>query len=296
VRRTDLFRFRHGPGGRKARALGAPETARREEGSLRGLFALFFVMAVLIMPFAARAADEGREAWERIRSTHLLRLGFPGDYAPFALAPEGKTDWQGFDVDLLRGFAARHHLTAVFVRTSWKTLAADLARGSFDIAGGGISVTPERARIGLFSEPYLEDGKTVIAPCATAGRFASLAAIDQPGVRILVNPGGTNEAFDRRFLTHARLVWWEDNRSIFAALARGEGDLMITDATEARYQTKLHPELCAPFAAHPFTHSEKAFFLTPDPRLKAALDAFLEEERRTGRLDALKARWFGRGA
>lgn len=272
--------------------------------SLRGgrnsaglLFPILLLLA-LLSPLPAAAEESG--VWDHILATRLIRFGLPGDYAPFALAPAasqpetGKAGdergWQGLDVELLSRFAARHHLRPLFVKTSWHALAADLANGRFEVAGGGVSVTPERAKIGLFSTPYLEDGKTVLAPCATAARFGRLEDIDRPGVRVLVNPGGTNEAFDRSRLRQARLILWKDNRSIFAALAAGKGDLMITDAVEARYQAHHTAGLCAPFAAHPFTRSAKAFLLAPDPRLKAAFDQFLNEERRSGRLAALLSR------
>lgn len=274
--------------------MSAPRSPARRTPLRRG--ALLTALAALLLFFlfsAARAAEQAApegSVWARIEASGVIRLGFPGDYAPFALAPASGQGWEGLDVALLSRFAARHHLHAVFIQTSWAGLAADLRAGRFEIAGGGVSITPEREKIGLFSRPYLTDGKTVIAPCATARHFATLTVIDRPELRVLVNPGGTNEAFDRRFLPHAMLVLWPDNRSIFQTLAAGKGDLMITDAIEARYQAHRVAGLCAPFASHPFTRSEKAFFLAPDPPLKEALDRFLDEEERSGELARLISR------
>ncbi len=49
-------------------------------------------------------------------------------------------------------------------------------------------------------------GKAAIARCADRDRFASLPEIDRPGVKVLVNPGGTNERFDRANLHQAEIV------------------------------------------------------------------------------------------
>lgn len=55
---------------------------------------------------------------------------------------------------------------------------------------GGISITLERQKIGLFSFPYLQDGKAPIARCADHNQYISLADIDKPNVKVIVNPGG----------------------------------------------------------------------------------------------------------
>jgi cyclohexadienyl dehydratase len=69
---------------------------------------------------------------------------------------------------------------------------------------GGASVTPERAAIGDFSITLVTDGKRPIARCVDKDRYASIAAIDQPDVRVVFNPGGTNEAFAKAHFPDAR--------------------------------------------------------------------------------------------
>jgi hypothetical protein len=60
---------------------------------------------------------------------------------------------------------------------------------------GGISITLDRQKKGLFSTPIMREGKTPIARCADAGKYESIADIDKAGTRVIVNPGGTNERF-----------------------------------------------------------------------------------------------------
>jgi hypothetical protein len=63
---------------------------------------------------------------------------------------------------------------------------------------------------------------------------------------VIVNPGGTNECFDRAHLQKATIVQWSDNATIFDALVEGKADLMITDVVETRVQAKLHPGVLCP--------------------------------------------------
>jgi cyclohexadienyl dehydratase len=221
-----------------------------------------------------------------------LRIGTTGDYPPFSKR-DSAGDYQGFDIDLARSLGQALGVRVEFVATSWPTLAADFSSGKFDVAMGGISVTLERAKLGFFTAPYLREGKTPIARCADKEKFATLEAIDRVGVTVLVNPGGGNERFDRAHLHAAAIKVEPDNTTIFDALARGEGDLMITDASETRYQQKLHPGvLCAIHPDAPFDFGEKAYWAPYDLPLDGFLDQWLHMVRENGAYAAISAKWF----
>jgi len=98
---------------------------------------------------------------------------------------------------MARSLAQALDVQIEFVPTTWSNLAKDLAGGAFDIAMGGVSVTLDRQRKGFFSAPYMRDDKTPIARCADEKKFQTLSEIDGPGVKVIANPGGTNERFDR---------------------------------------------------------------------------------------------------
>jgi cyclohexadienyl dehydratase len=107
------------------------------------------------------------------------------------------------------------------------------------------------------------------------GRFTSVAAIDQPGVRVIANPGSANEAFARANFTRAEVTIHRDNASVFLEIVAGRADVMVTDGLEADHQAALHPELCAVPIEAPFTRLEKAYMFARDPALKAFIDDWL---------------------
>ncbi|HZZ58843.1 MAG TPA: gamma subclass chorismate mutase AroQ [Opitutaceae bacterium] len=231
--------------------------------------------------------------WAVLQRTGTLRVGTTGDYAPFSEERGGFL--QGVDIELAQALARSWGLKLEFVPTSWPTLMDDLRRRRFDLALSGITVTPERRRGADFSTPYYDDGKMAIARRENARRFSSLAAIDQPGVRVLENPGGTNERFAREHLRRASLVLYPDNRTIFAALAAGRGDVMITDEIEVRLQERRHPELQATLA-EPLTRSAKAILLPRGSELTARVDRWLASGAATGRIASLRAGQLGPAA
>jgi len=190
---------------------------------------------------------------DAVLERHVLRVGTTGDYRPFTALDKGTGEYSGFDVDMARALAEALGVSLAFAPTTWGGMAKGLADGEFDIAMGGVSVTLDRQKIGFFSAPYLRDGKTPIARCSDQEKFQTLTDIDRPGVKVIANPGGTNERFDRARLHAADIVVYPDNLTIFDQLALGRADLMITDASETRFQAKLHPGvLCAIHPDQPF--------------------------------------------
>ena len=223
----------------------------------------------------------------------VIRIGVAGDYPPFAQRDSVSGAYSGFDVDLAQSLGAALGARVEFVPTSWANLSADFAAARFDVGMGGISVTLARAKLGFFTQSYLREGKTPIARCADKAKFATLAEIDKPGVTVLVNPGGGNEAFDRAHLKAARVEVHPDNRTIFDALAGGDGDLMITDASETRYQAKRHSGvLCAIHPDAPFDFGEKAYWAPYDVALDGFLDQWLHRVREDGTFAGVYAKWF----
>jgi cyclohexadienyl dehydratase len=230
---------------------------------------------------------------DSILASRVLKVGTTGDYRPFTSVDKTTGEYSGLDVDLARSLGTALGAKVDFVPTTWASLAHDLAGGAFDIAMGGISITLDRQKTGFFSAPYLREGKAAIARCNDQAKYQTMADIDRPEVRVVTNPGGTNERFDRARLHAADIIVYPDNRTIFDRLADGDADVMITDASETRFQEKLHPKvLCAVHPDQPFDFGEKAFWMVPDPALKAFVDQWLHLAMEDGEFDALYGKWF----
>ncbi|MGV8995650.1 MAG: transporter substrate-binding domain-containing protein [Parvibaculaceae bacterium] len=247
------------------------------------------VFALLLVLSAAPVAAGPR--FDAINASGTLRVGLTGDYAPFSKLDPATGTYEGLDVDLARSLSRSLGLRLEIVPTSWPALSADLEAQKFDIAMGGVSVTEKRKAVGLFSVPMLSDGKAPIARCDKASRFQTLAEIDQPNVRVIVNPGGTNEKFARANIHKAQIILHPENVTIFDEIVAGRADVMMTDAIETRLQAKLHKELCAIHPDQPFDHADKAYFLTRDDALKMAVDKWLLKLKSSGDLKKQINHW-----
>lgn len=211
----------------------------------------------------------------QILDSGVLRIGTTGDYAPFSHGEDSAAAPTGIDIDLARNLATALGVQARFVATSWPDLMADLAAGRFDIGMSGISRTLERQRRAFLSPPYYVGGKTAIARCDGAAGFASLKAIDRPGVTVVVNPGGTNERFVDLHIQRAEKRLHTDNRTIFDEIAAGRADVMITDRVEVELQAGRYAQLCAAMAGN-LTYQEKAYLLPQDSVWQAFVATWLD--------------------
>ena len=201
--------------------------------------------------------SEKQPTIERIVERGKLLVGTTGDYRPLSYR-EDDGDYWGFGIEVSGKIAERLGVGIEFVQTSWPTLTADVLAEpqSFDLAIGGITITDVRKETMLMSDGYLANGKTILCRSSEADRYQSLADLDKPEVRVMVNPGGLNEKFANENLTHATNIVYQKNEEIPNRVAEGYADVMITEITEAPWYVQNDPRLAAPLLNAPFTHGE----------------------------------------
>ncbi|MDP5008573.1 MAG: transporter substrate-binding domain-containing protein [Glaciimonas sp.] len=252
---------------------------------------MFFAVAFLLITAPTVAFSQTPNSrLDEVIQTGKLRVCMSGDYKPFTFYNADKT-FEGIDVDLAQSLAKAIGVKAQFVKTSWPMLTNDFLQ-KCDIAMGGVSVTFDRQKKVSFSASHMIDGKSAIARCADVSKFQSLAAIDQPSTRAIVNPGGTNERFAKTHYKQAQLIAHPDNVTIFDQIVAGKADVMVTDASETLWQAKLHPELCAINPDKPLQFSEKAFMLPRgDVAFKEFVDTWMRQLKATGEYEQISDRW-----
>ncbi|WP_344678005.1 transporter substrate-binding domain-containing protein [Saccharopolyspora taberi] len=241
---------------------------------------------------APAAKPEALNRLDQVVQRGELRVCSTGDYRPYTYR-DAAGAWSGIDIDMAHDLAGKLGVRAVIVPTTWKTLMRDF-EAKCDIAVGGVSITLERAKQAFFSRAYAVDGKTPITRCENAERFQTLEQIDRPGVRVIVNPGGTNEQFARANLRQATIVEHPDNNTIFEQIVAGNADLMMTDAAETKWQAKQHPELCSVHPDQPFTFAEKAYLVPRgDVVFQQYVDQWLNLALHDGTYDRISGPWIG---
>ena len=218
-------------------------------GKENGQHSVFILSTYTDIPLDGKVAE--------IIDRGTILFGTTGDYRPLSFCEPDGTYW-GVGIEMAKEIANRLGVSIEFRKTSWPTLTADVLTEPqlFDLAIGGITITDTRRETMLMSDGYLANGKTILCRASDADLYKSLADIDKPEVRVMVNPGGLNEKFANENLTHATIIVHPKNEDIPTLVAEGQADVMITEITEAPYYVQTDPRLAAPLLNEPFNHGE----------------------------------------
>ena len=142
------------------------------------------------------------------------------------------------------------------------------------------------------SDGYGSIGRTFLCRKSDAKKFKSLADIDRPNVKVMINPGGINEKFARANLKNAQLIVHNENAEIPQLIADGAADIMITTSVEAISYMKINPTLAAPGINNPFMkHSCGVLMAKGDQELLNYINFVLAELRADGTLPALEHKY-----
>ncbi|MFV8982576.1 transporter substrate-binding domain-containing protein [Serratia sp. JSRIV002] len=247
-----------------------------------------------LLPLALLVATGSANAQsnlDKVLQQKTLTVCTTGDYKPYTFLKEDGS-YEGIDIAMAESLANSLGAKVKWVKTTWKTLTPDFVAGKCDIAMGGISVTLERQKQVFFAERLDTDGKIPLVRCTDVKKYRTIEQINKPAVRLIEPAGGTNEAFVRAHLPKANLTLSHDNMGIFQQLVDRKADVMITDASEALYQQKRYPKLCAVNPDKPMQYGEKAYMLPRDDMSwKLYVDQWLHLSKASGEYQKIIGQW-----
>lgn len=227
-----------------------------------------------------------------IKASGVLLVGTTGDYKPMSYLDQKTGKYEGFDAEMAESLAKYLGVKLQYVPTKWKTLQDDTMADKFDVALCGITVTDARKKVMTMSEGYLTFGKTILATKSKAGQFKSLEDVNQPNVRVMYNPGGTNEKFAKEMTPKAQLIMHEHNAEIPGLVGEGKADVMITETMEARRYAKDNPKVAAPLIDTPFTQNHFGALMKQGyPKLESAVNAWMKSIKADGTMDKLENKY-----
>ena len=89
--------------------------------------------------------------------------GIDPNYPPFAYVDEKTGQPAGFDVDAMNWIAKKMGFTVTHKPMAWDGIIPALKAGEIDMICSGMSITAERAKVVLFSDPYWQVWRVFVA-------------------------------------------------------------------------------------------------------------------------------------
>lgn len=219
-----------------------------------------------------------------------LKVGMSGQYFPFTFVEQDKL--QGFEVDVMNAIAAEMGRPVEYRTAAFSGLFGLLESGRIDTVANQITITDERQKKYIFSEPYVYDGAQVVVK---KGNSEIQGVDDLRGKTVAVNLGSNYEALLRElpYADEINIKTYESNLEQDTAL--GRVDAFVMDRISASQVIKEKP-LPLALAGSTFSNITNAYPFPDTEEGRSLRDAFnqaLQTLRDNGTLASISESWFG---
>ncbi|CAO3454483.1 amino acid ABC transporter substrate-binding protein (plasmid) [Azospirillum brasilense] len=248
-----------------------------------------------LVTFGAVKAQAAGEV-EKIVRQGELKIGYIP--SPPGTAKDPKTgELTGFYVDAARTIAEQMGVRPVFIETTWANFVAGLQAGQFDMSIGATFATVKRATVVDFTKPIFYLGSVAVVKNDEA-RFASLADMNKPDVRIAVVQGTAAEDFVRRTIPNAKMTSLAGGNLTagFMEVAAGRADASFEDLFTATRFTEQQPGVKMLFNDRPVNFLPIAWTVRKgNSELQSVLNVGLDNLLTSGQWDVIAAKYITGG-
>ncbi|CAC9922280.1 putative lysine-arginine-ornithine-binding periplasmic protein [Aedoeadaptatus nemausensis] len=234
------------------------------------------------------AADAGE-----IDKSKTYIVGMDDTFAPMGFRDE-KGDLVGFDVDLAQKVAEKIGIQVECQAIDWTMKESELESGNIDMIWNGYSITPEREKKVLLSEPYMDNRQIIItmkdSPVNSKADLADKRVTVQ-GESSALEAVMKDEAFVSALAEPP--VEYATNTECFKDIEAKRCDAIVVDEVLARYYMKQNGEENYKVLEDNFGEEQFAVGMRKDDTaLMDALNQAMKELREDGTYDEIYQKYF----
>lgn len=184
------------------------------------------IFAIMLLFLSLGIASQAFAGLQKIRERGSLKIGVEPGFLPFEMRTPQDV-WVGFDVEMMNAFCAKIAVRCEFISSKWDGIIPGLVAGKYDVIASGMTITEERAKTVLFSDPYYEAGLRVMLKKNSAVKSA--ADLDQPSIVIGVKLGTTGDIYAGKTFKKAQIRRMDAEADVAQAVALGRVEAFIYD-------------------------------------------------------------------
>jgi len=167
------------------------------------------------------------QALGNLTSEGELTVCTDAPYEPFEYEDD-MGNWTGFDMDIMRDISGRMGLELAVKVVPFDGIWLLPASGECDIVASAMTITEERAKSTLFTNPYFDADQSLLVRTSDADKFDTLGSLS--GNSIAVQTGTTGEMYAQENApSDTTLVSFDEPAAMFLALQSGEVDAILQD-------------------------------------------------------------------
>ncbi|GLK56613.1 polar amino acid transport system substrate-binding protein [Methylopila capsulata] len=239
---------------------------------------------------ASQARAEDPSDLQRILDAKLVRIG--AVQAPPWYQKDLLTNaWGGLVPDIMNEIFSKDGVKIDYVETQWGTAVAGLQSGRFDLLGA-YNATPERALSIDFTKPMGSLKFAVLTLKGDADAYATWDQLNQPTVKLAAVDGAGATRALTPLLTKTSWVVLPNSDGMYLELESGRVDALVTSDVQISQYLKVRRRgsMTVPTPARE-EPTNIGLRKSPDPKLRAWLDARLDALRADGTLGRIWAKY-----
>lgn len=225
-----------------------------------------------------------------------IRFGVEGAYPPFSFKDDSGR-LQGFDIDVAYALCEILNRPCELVEEEWDLMIPSLLEGKYDAILASMSITIGRQQVVDFTDKYYQTPARFVR---RKGSGVDILAEALRGRRIGVQASTTHDNFASDLFGHlVKVVRYPTQEDVYAAIGRGEVDLILGDSISVRDGFLRTAEGAAfEFVGPYFTDAawmgEGAGIAVRkrEDGLREALNAGIRELRDSGRYQRIQGKYF----
>ncbi|MFA6909874.1 MAG: ABC transporter substrate-binding protein [Candidatus Cloacimonadaceae bacterium] len=243
---------------------------------------VLLVLCLLAITFLASCGNKEKP---------VLRIGMNAEFPPFASIVD--STFVGVDVDISHKIAEKLDLPYEIVNMEFGTLINALQADKVDIIISAMSITPDRARILEFSEPYYRATQVLIAGEKSPQMPDSEEQLKNYRIGVLHSSTAhkyINETFvDKDLMPHDALLLYSTNVEAINDLIAGNIDFMVNDSSAAYGFSQSYP---VSMGLHLNTVEEYAIAMPRDGQYNEKIKKALRELIDSGEVTSIISNYF----
>lgn len=209
-------------------------------------------------------------------------------YPPFETVNDDK-EIVGFDIDVMNAIAKEANLEIEYQNIGWDPLLAGMAQGTYDVAISCITITEERAKTMLFSDPYYTAGQIVVVAKDNTTFKSKDDLVGTVGSQL-----GTTGNMEVDALANCTSKPYDDIGLAFQDLMNGQIVAIICDAPVASNYVNKNSDKLKTIGDMFTTESYGIAFAKSQTALLEKVNKALTEVKKQGLIDQYAAKWLAK--
>ena len=234
--------------------------------------------AVSMMAFVSGCGSDTKKADTQLPKK--IVIGLDDSFPPMGFKDD-KGEIVGLDIDLAKEAAKRAGMDVEFKAIDWSSKEAELKSKKIDVLWNGLTVSPEREKNILFSDPYMKDKQYIVV---RNDDNAIKGKSDLAGKVVGVQQASTGESALQ-------------NDPSGKTVKEIKSDAVIADGVIARYLMTKEPGKYKIVEGTDYGVDNFAVgFRKDDTALRDKINGILAEMKKDGTADKIVEKWLGSSA